>query len=345
MNITWYLSDLHACGHVRGEVIAREIGRQFRNIDIVCKSDVLISDFYRSNIMVWQRQDQPGIIEKMRLAKRMGIKNIYELDDDVFNIPPEFQKPYVYYARDDVRERIKIFLGEADAITVSTPTMASAIQSYSPGIPKFVVENALDVDQWEGAYTHRMANLLEKNTVTVGWMASGSHQIDVPLVAPALFQLMQEYPELRLHLIGWIGWEQLGEQMVEYKDRIVTEPWINSAFLPDAMRDIDIGLCPLVDNAFNRAKSNVKWQQYSALGCTTVASKSPAYANLSNGVNALVVEDNSPGGWYAAIKSLLVDGQHCHAIGMNARSELLGKWDMRKCVSNWAWVFDKVAGM
>jgi len=136
----------------------------------------------------------------------------------------------------------------------------------------------------------------DDGSVTIGWMASGSHTIDAPLVIPAIKRIMKEYPNVKLHLIGWVGWEQLGQEFNEHKERIKVEPWTNIVMLPQVMADIDIGIAPLVDNLFNRAKSNIKWLQYAALGSPCVASDLAPYQDIQNGVDGFVVKHDDPDG-------------------------------------------------
>ena len=342
MIVTFFLSDLHACGHVRGEVVARAVNEQYPNHLVVCKTDILISDFKRSNVMVFQRTSEAGAFQKMMLAKRMGIKVVYEVDDDLFNIPPEFQKPYIYYAEPSVRAQIGECLRNADAIITSTVPLAHALKPHSEGVPKYVVPNALDVESWDGVFSRRQAQQAN-GKVTIGWMASGSHAIDAPLVTQGLQQLMGEYPNLHLHLIGWVGWEQLGTGMAQYKDRIKTEPWVNVVQLPECMSDIDIGLAPLVDNAFNRSKSNIKWAQYAALGAPCIASPLPPYETVTHNEDGFLPPGNTPGAWYAVMKYVLDNPAHRFSAGMKAREELVAKWDVQKTCGNWITVFDRVA--
>jgi glycosyltransferase involved in cell wall biosynthesis len=339
MKITGFLSDIHACGPVRLEVPAREVNKRFPNHDYVCKTDVQISDFTRSNVMVWQRASESDLLPKVNLATSQGIKNIYELDDDVFNIPEKFQKPYIHYAKPEVRESITALMRACDAVTVSTNVLAQSVQPYVSDKPIFVVENSLDVERWEEDYAKKQNT--KKDTITIGWMASGSHTIDAPLVIPALLRALKEDDRVRVKLIGWVGWDIIGEKFDRYRHRIDTSDWVNYVQLPKVMREIDIGICPLIDNLFNRSKSNLKWLQYSALGAATVASDLDPYKDIEDGVDGLLVEETQEA-WSDAIMSLLKDDKKRVSMGNEARETLLKKWDVRNRAADWVTVFDAV---
>lgn len=338
MNIIWYMSDLFACGHIRGEVVARELNQRFTNHSMICKTDIMLSDYFWANVMVFQRANSQLLLQKMRMAKDFGIKTIYDIDDDVFNTPPGFQKPYDFYSRPDVQEAITQLMNTADAATCSTYELAKSLAPRIPLKPKFVLENALDAFMWDAIYHEKQTQ--KKDTVTLGWMASGSHVIDAPLVRDVLKTLMHDYPNLRIHCIGWIGFNELG--LEEYKDRITVDGWVEISDLPRAMMDFDIGLAPVADNPFNRSKSNIKWLQYSALGIPTVASPLPPYKDIRHGKDGLLATENRPGSWEDCLRSLIESESYRKQMGADARLCLIQKWDMRNNIGQWLDVFDLV---
>lgn len=335
MRVTWYLSDLHACGHVRGEVVAREFNQRYPNDEMVCKTDVLLSDFYKSNVMVFQRISQPELVTKIAAARNMGIRVVYDLDDDFFSTPPEFTGPWKYYSQPAVQASIRQAMNTADFVTCSTEALARQL----PGVaaPRVVIENVIDTTVWEPARASRKPT----DTVTIGWMASGSHMIDAPLVLPALRAIMERHTNVRLHLIGWVGWQQLGEDFRPFADRIKSEPWIPIWDLPAAMADIDIGLAPLVDNPYNRAKSNIKWLQYGALAVPCVASRLDPYAALTDGVDGILV-GYDPGGWQNTLEDLVCDHARRKAVGEAAYRTVRERYDVRAKIGAWRGVFESV---
>jgi len=337
IRVTGYASDLHASWPVRLDKPAREINKQHPNHDVVVKTTVDISDFYRSNVMVWQRASERNLLPKLQLAKQLGIKSIYEVDDDLFNIPEAFQKPYIHHSKPEVRAAILEFMQNCDALTVSTHTLAHALRPHVPDKPVFVVENTLDVDRWEEAFSKRSND----GKVVIGWMASGSHTIDAPLVMPALLRALQEDERVHILLIGWVGWKQMCDMFKPYADRVTTMEWVDYVQLPMVMKDIDIGIAPLVDNLFNRSKSNLKWLQYSALGAATVASDLDPYKDIQNGTDGILVAETASE-WADVVSGLVSDDDKRKRIGNAARANMLANWDMRKRAGEWTTVYDAV---
>jgi len=342
MNIKWYLSDSFACGHVRGEVVAREINKDAGTSRMDCKNSVLISDYPGTHVMVFQRQHSEAILEKMRLAKRQGILTVYEIDDDLFNTPKDFIEPYKFYANPEVSGNITKFINEVDIVTASTQYLAEHMHKRAPNTPIFVVENYLDVDMWMRAYAEKQT--IDTDKITIGWMASGSHAIDAPLVMDALLKIMKEYDHVNLHLIGWVGWKQLGKEFKPFKDRIVTEKWIDVNILPQYMKDFDIGLAPLVDNEFNRSKSAIKAYQYWALSVPAVCSDLHPYRGIiENDVNGFLVK--SKDGWYDSLKSLIDNDKKRRLMGAHGRKKLLMEYDIKNNTGRWISTFLKAINM
>jgi glycosyltransferase involved in cell wall biosynthesis len=339
MNIaSWYLSDLHACGHIRAEIVAREVNKNFRHWLFINKQDILMSDFYKTDVMVFQRQHNVTVLEKMKLAKRSGIKCVYECDDDMFNMPPEFAKPYEFYSKPEVQKTMQLFLMNADEITVTTKHLADAIRPRTMGQKIHVIPNYLDIEEWNKPYINKLNT--QKDDVTIGWMASGSHKIDAPLVNNVLMNLMAKHPTLKMHFIGWLAEDDF-PWIATYKDRVKVDKWVDISILPYAMQDFDIGLAPLVDNTFNKSKSNIKLLQHSALGIPTVASPLNPYTedikDIENGFLAYDEED-----WFEYLDKLIIDKQLRKDVGFEARKLLVNKYDIKLNVGRWIEVFNNL---
>jgi len=342
MNIKWYMSDVHACGYVRGETLAREVNKQFRHYQIDVKRDLMLSDFYSADVMVFQRQNKPGVLEKVELAKKHGIKTVYDIDDDLFNMPKEFDKPYKFYSQPEVQETIGTFMKTVDAVVCSTEPLAESIKGRCPDTPKFVIENSLDMEQWEGAYAERQRRK-RTDAVTIGWMASGSHKVDASLVMPALTRLMDEYENLRLQFIGMIGWDEMPEELLKYKGRIQVAAWVDISELPYAMASFDIGLAPLVQNKFNVSKSGIKAMQYWALGIPVVASPLKPYDIIDYEVDGLLA--NFEDSWYRGLRDLIEDRERREEMGAAGHAKVLERHDMRNNVGLWIDGFETITSL
>ena len=333
-----YMSDCHACGHIRLEVPARAINSIRSDVRVDCKTDVLCSDFIGTNLMVFQRNHQPDIYQKMLAAKSMGIKTVYELDDDMLNMPVDFDLPYKFYAKPEVRETMLAFMRNCDALTVSTVTLGESVRKQTPR-PSYVVPNAIDLDRWREAQLARDVRLAigKHNEVVIGWMASGSHLIDIPLVDQALCRIFRDHANVKLSIIGTLSMEHFAKyELKNYADRIVFRNWVEINALPGFMADFDIGIAPLVDCPFNLCKSGLKFLQMSALGIPGVHTDLQMYRDLcTNDRDGFLA---TPGNWHEPLEALVSDAELRKRISSFALQNVQ-EYDILRTSGNWvsAW--------
>ncbi|MBU0762801.1 MAG: glycosyltransferase, partial [Candidatus Altiarchaeota archaeon] len=99
---------------------------------------------------------------------------------------------------------------------------------------------------------------------------------------------------------------------------------------PQRVKDlnIDIALAPLRDSDFNRAKSNLRWLEYSALKIPTVASNVEPFRCIEDQKTGLLVTE--PGEWENAISELIEDQSKRKMIGENAYHEVKKNFNVEK---------------
>ena len=315
MNILFYVSDTHCCGHVRGEELARVINKDASRNSMIAKSDILSSDFAWADVMVFQRQMTTSVLEKMELANKYGIKTIYDIDDMLLEIPESLGETHDALATPEIKRVIKLFLQNADIITTASVDLAHAVRRYCK-TPIYILKNGVCVEDWT-AVPHA-----DDGKTTIGWMGSRTHLADVSIVSGALHRIMLD-TDAHLKLIGWVGFGEF-EWLKDFEDRIHEEGWVEVNSLPYSMADIDIGIAPIQDIPFNRCKSSIKWMQYSAMGIPTVASNCPPYTDdVEHGRTGMLATTEDE--WYDCLKALVVDEGARNTIGKNAVMEVLGK--------------------
>jgi hypothetical protein len=80
-----------------------------------------------------------------------------------------------------------------------------------------------------------------------------------------------------------------------------------------------VGVAPLLDSPFNRAKSSIKAMDYAALGLAVLASDVPAYhGSLADGPAGLLVP-NDQRAWYAALDEMVRNQDLRRSIAAAAR--------------------------
>jgi len=315
MNILFYASDTHCCGHVRGEELARVINKDESTNSLIVKSDILKSDFAWADVMIFQRQMSESVLAKMEMAKKLGIKTIYDIDDMLLEIPESMGEVHDAFSKPEIKRVITLFLQNVDLVITASMELAKAVRRRCE-TPICVLKNGVCVEDWTDA-PH-----VDDGKTTIGWMGSRSHIYDVAVVSEALRRVMQD-TDAHLKLIGWVASEEF-DWLGEFEGRVHEEGWVEINTLPFIMADIDIGIAPMQDTPFNRCKSSVKWMQHSAMGIPTVASDIPPYtddiAHAKTGMLATTEEE-----WYNCLKALVLDDGLRNTIGKNALLDVMHK--------------------
>ncbi|GBE11554.1 glycosyl transferases group 1 [bacterium BMS3Abin12] len=236
---------------------------------------------------------------------------IYELDDDFLDVPETHPFYDVIKAHQPfVRE----MLGLANAVTVTSMDLAERLRAYNPAV--YVLPNALEADLW-GRWSPVQKGAAEP--VVIGFAGTATHQADLTLVSEALRRIRAKHGDrVALRFLGCAPPGLEGEWAAEPFD------WSYDDYAEKlAHSGIDIAIAPLVDDPFNRCKSDIKWLEYSACGFAGVYSDLPAYRNsVRDGETGLLVA-NTTEAWFEALDRLVGDSRLRQRIGHAARAAVL----------------------
>lgn len=249
-----------------------------------------------ADVVVLQRVLHPAIPDMIRGLQAHGIRVVYDIDD-LYDAVPAYN-PF----SSEVTEQLPILhaaLAAADLITCTTPELA---ETYARFGETRVLPNYLDPDLWSDAARFRPL----RSHIHVGWLGAASWRgDDLDLLRPWLPDWLQAHPQVRFVAAGSDRslLEDLGV------GGLVCPPAENHIrpydHLPAMLGWFDIGLAPLADNRFNRAKSWCKGLEYNAAGAPVVASPSREYrAFVRPGVNGQLVRRND---WPTALERVLRD--------------------------------------
>jgi len=253
-------------------------------------------------------------------------------------------------------------LKEADAITTTNEFLAEEIKRRTGNQNVFTVPNCLDLRQWNYEKPRH-------EEVWIGWCGSVSHYPDLEPLMPVFDELMREYPQLRMQIMGssfdylfpvkrdakrtpirgYTGDESL--YAADYRE--CGERWPGrmrfdkpvpiQQYVPWMLGNwqSDIGICPILENDFNAAKSELKWVEYSALSVPTVASKCGPYRRtIRHDVDGKLC--SSKGAWRNGLSELIEQPGRRRELAGEARLRIEREYDARKCAPKWLDVFEYV---
>jgi glycosyltransferase involved in cell wall biosynthesis len=294
---------LTACGYIR-LLLPLDHPTTAAAFDIILADAETIFD-HHADIIVTQRHAIPDEATASRLAdhaSRTHAKLLYDLDDDLLGIPdihPDARtlQPFA--------NAVRRMLAVADAVWVSTPGLAGRLAPIRPDAT--VIENRLDERIWCAAPAPVS---FWDDPVRILCMGTSSHDRDFALIQPVLMRLKADYGDrVEIDVLGMTVRGALPEDL----NRIGPSTHASRSYpgfvnwLTTVRPRWHIGLAPLLDTPFNRAKSSIKAMDYAAMGLTVLASDMPVYrGSLADGPAGQLVA-NDPAAWHAALDWLIRD--------------------------------------
>jgi glycosyltransferase involved in cell wall biosynthesis len=274
-----------------------------------------------ADIIVTQRHAVADLKTADRLAahaRRSGAVLVYDLDDDLLDIPVQHPDAKVLRPRAKVVRRM---LDVADQVWVSTSALAVRLAELRPDA--LVMENALDERIWTPP-----AAPAGDQPVRILCMGTATHDADFAMIEPALVRLKGEYGDrVDIDVVGMTNQNPLPPGLnrlsASTNGRRSYPGFVN--WLTGRQPAWQIGLAPLLDTPFNRCKSPIKAMDYAALGVAVLASDTAVYrGSVADGPAGRLVA-NSEADWYRAVDDLLRDRDRRLALAGGAHAAFLAR--------------------
>lgn len=262
------------------------------------------------NVFVVVSRDKisQAAFEALRCLKRSSnVKLVVDVDDDLFSITESHPEYDAYKGR---LERFKELLGLADVVTVSTETVADGLAPYlSGGCSKVVIPNQLDDRIW-GTPSAKVA--AESKRINVLYSGTETHDGDLRViegaVAKASKMLRDQFDrELTITVLGGTRLPLNGMTVCRVPDSMRAYPRYASWVIENG--PFDFAIAPLsLRNPLNRAKSDLKYLEYTALGIPAIYTLIEPYRNTVQTMdNGILIANNDEDAWCEAMVELASD--------------------------------------
>jgi glycosyltransferase involved in cell wall biosynthesis len=259
------------------------------------------------------RETRPTVIVVSRLghsavwaaardaARRLDVGLVAHIDDDLIDLPAVLGAERYRLARHPQRVRtLRLGLTQADLVVTATPALAERLQPEA-GHDRFA---PLSVGAAARPPESRPTSTA-RGDLAIGYMGSASHDHDLAMVVPALNRISAAYPFVRIVLFGSIA-EQPAAQRLQGRIERYAPVWRNYTGFRRRLGELGlgIGLAPLADNPFNRAKTPTKWVEYAEAGAAVLASPIRPYLPIIAERAAMAA---TPDQWEAGLRRLVED--------------------------------------
>ena len=271
------------------------------------------------------------------LAVLYGISNFFKIpivldcDDDVENVPFYNRGSETYKPNTAITKVTSAQLRMVDAVTVTTDYLQKQFRKHNHNV--HVLPNSIDLDIWDAP-----VELPSKKSVRIGWAGAQTHEEDIKFILPAIKEVLRRNRNVKFYFVGGVP-----DCIMKYEHKRVIKKfgWYDILDYPKRLRQwqFDIGIAPLVDNNFNRAKSNLRWLEYSALGIPCVAGNVEPYRkSINHGKTGMLAYETEE--WVECLEALIKNVDLRRSIGTAAHKRIKISYNMAKNVTKWNAVYE-----
>ncbi len=302
-----------------GLIVYRQV-----NMDNITSLQEVLAD---TDVLIVQR-NMPGHLplEQLRpLLRQHDVKLVYEFDDAFWTIP-RGHLAYDFYQ--NMKPRLEAYLTSADMVTVSTPYIERYCRDFNNNVR--VIPNVLDERLWP-----QKAPRASGDKVRILFAGTPTHHDDLRVALKGLLKILKEYGDA-VELVLW------GNELPELMElpNVTRGPQFTPNYIDYARQlqglDIDFALVPLKETPFNKAKSHIKWLEYSACGISALYSDVAAYREvIRDRQNGLLVK-NTNNAWYRALKWMMENAPQRREMARTAQKEIFERHSLEKNWRVWA---------
>lgn len=310
--VTWYEKDIYEMHQWEGDLYDKE-----RHAYLYNHLDAAVR---WADVVVWMGLHTPKALDLfVHFKAKYGKPFVSEFDDFVFSIPKSNAAHASFRPGTDMVQIVLRQIKESDALVVSTPYLKQLYSPFNKNV--HVVENTVNLSLWRKS---SVPIRKKRQGVTIGWMGGGTHNEDHRIIYKAVLETLEKCPNVCFNYIsgGPAPKEYLDHPRIkfrhEYRDIEAYPGWISK-------QGFDIGIAPLVDNEFNRGKSNLRWLEFSAMGIPTVAADVMHFKQtVKHGETGFLAGTHEE--WVKCLTDLVNDPELREGIGRAARLEIETNW-------------------
>jgi glycosyltransferase involved in cell wall biosynthesis len=297
-----------------------------------------------TNLVIMEMLSSPKMVEKIH---SLGAKVIFEADDALIDTYGKERKNLMQ-VNEEHRNWTLDTLKLVDAMTVTSETLKENYARFYDG-PIYVLPNYMDY-QWYGEENFNIERTTDE--IRIGWFGSQGHLEDLQMVTPAIGEILIKYPQVKFVYCGFggmssdkkitqIGWgedvfKELPRDRREYYIGVNEEIWA----IKHRGLDLDIGICPLINDEFNKNKTPIKWMEFSVLGTPTVCSPTLYEDVVDHNRSGFIANDTSQ--WVEYLSCLIEDKEKRKSIGDKAKALIKAKYNIDDHYNEWMSVYKEV---
>jgi glycosyltransferase involved in cell wall biosynthesis len=325
------LKDQSGSGYWRMVLPSKYLNLDDTYIDVT-SAPITFENLLEYETIFVQRMHDWDSYYMLKKLKDAGKRLVYDIDDDIFNIPPS--NPAYHVLTRDAQTAALACMGIADVVTTTSSILGERIQGELPNTAIKVIPNALELG--EGWIDLENIGSPDGNK-RIFWQGSATHEEDWIECIEAIDAVMQERDNVILTILGYLpSLVQARLGLPHWQGRVEYLGFNDSETYFNLIKHIraDVGIAPLQLTPFNQAKSPIKWIEYSMMGIPTVASDVEPYnLIMESSKSGLLVRRHEE--WKSAIDLCFDNKDEAKNFVKTGREIVNEKFDISKMAASW----------
>ena len=265
-------------------------------------------------LVICRTRYDDAVARLVERARARGVTVLFDVDDlvidptyihfimDALAVSPDEEHHWDYWF--SYIGRLRATLDLCDGAIATNRTLADQIERATGGLPCGVVPNFLNRRQTEISdlvrASKRSTGYARDGRVLMGYLSgSPTHSRDFEIAYPALAAAMDRHRDLDLRIVGFM---EINEHLAPYAHRIERVPLQDYFNLQRVAAACEVCLAPLVMNAFNACKSELKFFEAGIVGCPVLATPTPAYRDaITDGVDGFLATTHA---WHEQVEAM-----------------------------------------
>ncbi len=297
------------------------------SFSVRAEEEVQLSRLAAADIVVFFRTVSSAAYNYLELAREMGKKTVYVIDDHFMAMSPATDIGS-YYHVPVRRETYVKFLKNVHIVKVASPFFARHLERHFNPNKVVCFPGSVDFASLSGLEKESK----DEDKIVIGYEGGRKRGAFDPVIK-ALRGILRRYGDrVRIEFFGYVPEGLEGKPQVSF----VQHDSDYKNFLKRLYRsNWDIGLAPLEDTLLHDCKTNNKFREYSACRIPSIYSRSPAYEewvkNKENGILVSGTRDD----WFEALVELIESPELRKSIAEKAEEAAKINFSIEACADRW----------
>lgn len=305
------LVRLHRAGRIRARIVLEHFTRP--------------RDLEWAEVAAFCRNSEPRFARHREALLAKGTPYVYDLDDNLFEIPADTAEGRSWHEDSRVAELTR-YVQRASLVRVYSDELRCRLTALSPRVAR--VTPSLD---W--SLVPSEAPRRDPSRVRLVYVTSRLQDELARVFVPDLARLLDRYGA-RVEVTFWGG--DRAPLVRRGVRQLAHVPDYDAFFSRLGRSGFDVGLAPLVDDAFHRCKTNNKYREYGACRIAGVYSDVPVYSSCVQHERTGLLVSTREGAWLEAVSRLVEDPRLRARIQEDARADVRARYSQEDVEEEWA---------